>query len=52
MKRVAVKLIELPCAVLHRMWWVPLWNRSAFLSCPVSWMCNHSDQFRTWYWDE
>lgn len=37
-------------ALFHHLWWLPLWNRSAFLACPVSWFCNHSRRFDQWFW--
>jgi hypothetical protein len=52
MSRVLRFIVIAPCPVLHRLWWVPIWNRSAFLSCPASWACNRWDWFRRWYWEE
>lgn len=45
------RLVELPCAVLHRLWWLPIWNQSALLACPISWLTSHSVRFRHWFWD-
>ena len=42
--------VNLLCLVLHRMWWVPLWNRSLFLACPGAWLASRSARFRRWYW--
>lgn len=46
------RLAELPCIILHRLWWVPLWNRSYLLSCPIGWLTSHSTRFRHWFWEE
>lgn len=45
-------LIEAPCWLFHRLWWVPLWNQSHFLVCPISWACHHSKRFDRWFWNE
>lgn len=48
---VGTAVVNLPCVVLHRLWWVPVWNRSYFLSCPVAWACSRSKRFAEWYWE-
>lgn len=44
-------LIERLCVPFHYTWWVPVWNRSYLLSCPVGWLSRHSPIFRRWFWD-
>jgi hypothetical protein len=46
------RLLELPCWLLHRMWSVPVWNRSVFLNCPITWACHRFPRFERWYWDD
>lgn len=48
--RVVEAVIEAPCWVLHRLWWLPIWNRSLLLNCPIAWACNRSARFAAWYW--
>lgn len=43
-------LIEQPCWVLHRLWWLPVWNRSLLLCCPIQWACSKFPKFERWYW--
>lgn len=45
------RLVEVPCVVLHRLWWVPYWNQSLFLCCPIQAMCSRSPKFAAWYWE-
>src|SRR5687768_4852376 len=45
-------LIERPCWLLHRMWGIPVWNRSLFLNCPIAWACYRFPKFERWYWDD
>lgn len=41
----------LPCVILHRLWWVPVWNRSAFLACPLVVLTSHRHpRIAAWYW--
>lgn len=44
-------LVQAPCVVLHRMWWIPGWNRSAWLTCPIAQLCHHSPRFNNWFWE-
>lgn len=43
-------LVHLPCWFLHRMWRIPIWNRSTFLACPIAWLAYRSPRFDAWYW--
>jgi hypothetical protein len=43
-------LLGAVCWVLHRLWWLPIWNRSALLACPIAWACSRSLRFDRWYW--
>lgn len=48
-ERIRRTLVELPCMILHRTWWIPIWNRSATLTCPISVACSKSPRFADWY---
>lgn len=52
MKNALRWLVELPCVVLHRMWWVPGWNRSAWLGCPLAAAHSRYPRFAHWYWKD
>lgn len=46
----AGRVVVAPCWVLHRLWWLPIWNRSALLTCPIAWACRRSERFAAWFW--
>ncbi len=43
-------LVEKACSMFHSTWWIPGWNRSVFLSCPISWLTRRSARFDRWFW--
>jgi len=45
-------LLDRVCKLLHYTWGIPVWNRSVFLTCPITWACHRSDRFERWYWGE
>lgn len=49
--RLAETIVEAPCMLAHRLWWVPLLNRSTLLTCPVAWLTSHSPRFARWYFN-
>jgi len=44
------RALEWPCWFFHRTYRIPIWNRSVFLSCPITWACNRFPRFDDWYW--
>lgn len=48
-RRFLLWLVEQPCWLFHRLWWVPGLNRTVLFTCPLNFALHRSRRFRVWY---